>query len=141
VRRAVFAIVAIAVATTVVVGVKQPARQPHPRRTKPLSGHPAAHLPPGAYLVTGPVERTPHGRVQVRISVDGGRLTDVVALQLPVGGRSTEINQSAVPVLRQEALTAQSADIDAVSGATNTSVGYARSLQAALDAAAHGRRG
>ena len=148
-RRAVLAIVAIAFGTAVVVGAKeQPGGQPRTHKMKLPPGRSVAgtskagpRLPPGRYVVTGTVERTPHGKVQVRVSVAAGRITDVVALQLPVGGRSTEINQSVVPVLRQEALIAQSADIDAVSGATNTSVAYARSLQAALDAAAHGRRG
>jgi uncharacterized protein with FMN-binding domain len=68
--------------------------------------------------------------------IRSGRLTDVVVLhQTDVGERSTQIDSYAVPVLKSEALSAQSAEIDVVSGATYTSVGYARSLQAALDAA------
>jgi uncharacterized protein with FMN-binding domain len=68
--------------------------------------------------------------------ISGGRLTDVVVLQqTDVGQRSTQIDSYAVPVLKAEALSAQSADIDVVSGATYTSAGYASSLQAALDAA------
>jgi uncharacterized protein with FMN-binding domain len=47
--------------------------------------------------------------------------------------RSAGISSSAAPTLKQEALTRQSAAIDAVSGATFTSAGYARSLQSALD--------
>ena len=50
-------------------------------------------------------------------------------------GRDQEINAYALPVLRQETLDAQSANIDTVSGATVTSDGYIESLQAALDAA------
>ncbi|MEU6173980.1 FMN-binding protein [Streptantibioticus parmotrematis] len=84
---------------------------------------------------TGAVEDTPYGTVQVEAVVRGGRLTDVTVLQQTHGGRSDQIDAYALPVLRSEALAAGSADIDVVSGATYTSGGYARSLQAALDAA------
>jgi uncharacterized protein with FMN-binding domain len=60
----------------------------------------------------------------------------VTALQVPSGNRrDAEINAYAVPQLRTEALAAQSAQIDVVSGATVTSEGYMESLQAALDSA------
>ena len=69
----------------------------------------------------------------------GGRITDVAAPQLPSShGESARINQRAAPILRREALDAQNAAIDTVSGATYTSRGYRTSLQAALDAAARG---
>jgi uncharacterized protein with FMN-binding domain len=72
----------------------------------------------------------------VKITLTGGALTNVDALQTPDSHRkSVSINQRATPVLRQEALKAQSADINAVSGATITSEAYRESLQAALDAA------
>ena len=65
-----------------------------------------------------------------------GKITDV---QVPVypqeNGRDQQINAYALPALRQETLDAQSATIDAVSGATVTSDGYRQSLQSALDAA------
>ena len=54
---------------------------------------------------------------------------------ISLNGRDVEINAQALPVLRQETLAKQSADIDAVSGATVTSDGYKESLQSALDAA------
>jgi uncharacterized protein with FMN-binding domain len=74
--------------------------------------------------------------VQVQVSVAGGRITDVRALTYPSGnGHDTAINAYALPQLRQEVLTAQSAQVDAISGATVTSDGYRESLQAALDAA------
>ena len=58
------------------------------------------------------------------------------ALQYPNGNcRDQQINAYALPILAQEALAAQSADIDTVSGATVTSDGYIDSLQAALDQA------
>ena len=83
--------------------------------------------------IQGPVVSTRWGPVQVQIVVAGGRLQDVVALRLPTGRHSGEISDWSEPILRQEALQAQSANIDIVSGATYTSEGYARSLQGALD--------
>jgi uncharacterized protein with FMN-binding domain len=85
------------------------------------------------------VAQTEYGPVQVRVVVTGGRMTDVTAVQLPGGStRSVQINGRAAPILRQEALSAQNATIDTVSGATYTSQGYRSSLQAALDAAKRG---
>jgi uncharacterized protein with FMN-binding domain len=86
-----------------------------------------------AKTVAGPTVSTRWGPVQVQITVTNGKLTDITALQLPTGGRSGRISSSAEPVLRSQALAAQSAAIDGVSGATYTSVAYARSLQSALD--------
>jgi uncharacterized protein with FMN-binding domain len=88
----------------------------------------------GPQTVTGPAEPNRWGDVQVEVTVDGGRITDASVVQVPSShGRSVEINDYAVPVLEEETLTAQSADIDMVSGATDTSRGYIASLQAALD--------
>ncbi len=88
----------------------------------------------------GAVVNTQYGQVQVRIVVTGGRLADVTALHLTdSSGRSVAISAQAAPILRQEALTARSAKIDVVSGATFTSEAYIRSLQSALDAAAAAR--
>lgn len=90
----------------------------------------------GGHLVDGDAVQTRWGLVQVRIRVDAGRITDVIAVELPDGNpRDQEINARAAPVLRTAALAAQSADIDTVSGATVTSDGYRRSLQSAIDAA------
>ncbi|MFB9239591.1 FMN-binding protein [Plantactinospora siamensis] len=87
----------------------------------------------------GSVAQTRWGPVQVSITVSGGKITDVRALQVPDGNfRDQQINDYAVPALRQEALAAQSARIQAISGATVTSDGYVESLQAALDAAHRG---
>jgi uncharacterized protein with FMN-binding domain len=88
---------------------------------------------------TGSVAQTEYGPVQVRIVVAGGRMTDATAVQLPKSSsRSNQLSGRAAPILRQEALSAQSASIDTVSGATFTSAGYRNSLQAALDAAKRG---
>lgn len=84
----------------------------------------------------GTEAQTRFGVVQVRITVSGGKITDVQALQVPNGNHhDAAINGHAVPILREETLAAQSADIDTVSGATFTSEGYRESLQAAIDAA------
>jgi uncharacterized protein with FMN-binding domain len=89
--------------------------------------------------VTGPVVQTRFGPVQVQVTISAGKITDVTALQLPNDRqRSAEISQIVEPMLKSEALAAQSAQIDLVSGATYTSDGYAQSLQSALDQAAHG---
>jgi uncharacterized protein with FMN-binding domain len=85
---------------------------------------------------TGSVAQTRWGPVQVTITVSGGKITDVAVPTYPNGNhRDEEINAFALPVLTQETMSAQSADIDTVSGATVTSDGYKESLQSALDAA------
>jgi len=76
----------------------------------------------------------PYGTVQVSIKIDGGKITAAEATY-PLTGNSATINPNAVAKLKQETLKAQSAEIDAVSGATFTSKSYVESLQAALDAA------
>ncbi|WP_405146978.1 FMN-binding protein [Sphaerisporangium sp. NBC_01403] len=89
-----------------------------------------------ARTVTGDAVDTRWGPVQVRVSLSGSRITAVEAIVVPDSNpRDREINSFAVPVLTQEALDAQSAQIDTVSGATYTSEGYAGSLQSALDKA------
>jgi uncharacterized protein with FMN-binding domain len=76
----------------------------------------------------------PYGAIQVTLKIDGGTITDVAATY-PLAGESATINPRAIPKLKQEVLTAQSAKIAAVSGATYTSQAYLTSLQSALDAA------
>jgi uncharacterized protein with FMN-binding domain len=76
----------------------------------------------------------PYGTVQVSIKIEDGKIT-AAAATYPVTSNSATINPPAVAKLKQETLTKQSADIDAVSGATFTSKAYVESLQAALDAA------
>ncbi|NKQ24402.1 FMN-binding protein [Streptomyces galbus] len=85
--------------------------------------------------VTGDAAQTQYGVVQVRLTVAGGKITKAEAVQAPKGGRSDSVTADAVPKLNQEAVAAQSADIDAVSGATYTSAGYRQSLQSAIDKA------
>lgn len=87
--------------------------------------------------LTGPVVSTRYGPVQVQVTMQQGKIIDVTALELPTGRRSGQISNEAAPLLREEALQAQSAAIDILSGATYTSEAYAQSLQGALDQA-HG---
>ncbi len=71
------------------------------------------------------------------MTLQGSRIVDVTALQMPTDRqRSAEISQAVAPMLQQEVLQAQSAQIDIVSGASYTSQAYAQSLQSALDQAA-----
>ncbi len=78
----------------------------------------------------------PYGDVQVQVVVSGGRVSDVQSLVLPSDRqRSAEISQSAGPLLHDEVIRAQSAQIDVVTGATYTSDGYAQAVQYALDQA------
>jgi uncharacterized protein with FMN-binding domain len=87
-----------------------------------------------AKQVDGDVVSTQFGDVQVRLVETGGKIVDVQALQLPVDRRrSNEISNYSEPILHDEALQAQSAKIDTVSGATYTSEAYRESLQSALD--------
>jgi uncharacterized protein with FMN-binding domain len=72
----------------------------------------------------------------VQITVQNGKITAADVLQVPSENpKDQEINSYAVPILNSEAVSAQSADIDMVSGATVTSEGYLQSLQSAIDAA------
>jgi uncharacterized protein with FMN-binding domain len=86
--------------------------------------------------VTSEVVPNQYGNVQLSVTIANGEITNIDALQLPNGDpKSAEINSFAEPILQQSALTAQSASIDAVSGATYTSEGYRTALQSALDQA------
>ena len=74
------------------------------------------------------------GTVQVEVTAENGVITEITALQLPdEDRRSLSISNEVEPILQSEALRAQSADIDVISGATYTSLAYAQSLQSALD--------
>lgn len=88
---------------------------------------------------TGAPEPNFYGTVQVKVSIRGGRITDVQAVQLPSDrARSAYISQVAGPMLRSEVIQAQSARIDIVSGATYTSESYAESVLTALKQAHFG---
>ncbi|NUP34120.1 MAG: FMN-binding protein, partial [Streptomycetaceae bacterium] len=86
--------------------------------------------------IAGDTIDTRYGPVQVAVTLAEGKVTAVQVLQVPSENRrDRSIAASAVPKLTKEALAAQTAHIDAVSGATYTSEGYIRSLQSALDQA------
>jgi uncharacterized protein with FMN-binding domain len=79
---------------------------------------------------------TQYGNVQLKVTVANGKITKIEALQLPSNDpKSQEIGSYAEPLLTQSALSKQDGTVDAVSGATYTSDGYASALQSALDKA------
>jgi len=87
---------------------------------------------------TGPVTDAYYGMVQVQVVIQNGKITDVKFLDYPHDRRtSQEINAQAMPWLTQEAIQAQSANINLISGATLTSEAFANSLQAALSLASN----
>ena len=90
----------------------------------------------GTKTYTGDSVQTRWGPVQVQITVTDGKITAAEAVVYPTENhRDVEINSYAVPALNDEAVQAQSASIDMVSGATVTSEGYLSSLQSAIDKA------
>jgi uncharacterized protein with FMN-binding domain len=83
---------------------------------------------------TGDAVDTRYGPAQVKVTVKNGKIVAVEAVALQSGDpHSQQISSSAAPVLQQEILSKQSADVDAVSGATFTSASYVQSVQSALD--------
>ncbi|MFK4084964.1 FMN-binding protein [Kribbella sp. NPDC020789] len=114
---------------------KPSASKPTPKPT-PSKPAPSRTTAVAARSVNGDVVETAYGPVRVRITVQGGRITRARAVVHPQGdGTTDQINGYAVPVLDREVVSAQTARIDTVSGATYTSEGYRESLQSALDAA------
>ncbi|MFE4358807.1 FMN-binding protein [Kitasatospora sp. NPDC056800] len=110
--------------------VSQPSEAPAPSSSASATGTGATRK------VSGDTVNTRYGPVQVQVTLAGSRITAVDVVKYPNSERrDREINSSALPVLNQEAISAQSAAIDVVSGATYTSDGYVRSLQSALDRA------
>jgi uncharacterized protein with FMN-binding domain len=122
----------------------------YPTSTNRVGGPAAAAAPPGvvstapatgsggklATVVNGQSALTRYGPVQVEVTIAAGRISSIRTLAAPSSGdRDRAINAFALPILQREAIAAQSAGIDTVSGATFTSDGYRRSLQSALDAA------
>jgi uncharacterized protein with FMN-binding domain len=139
-RRAIFAVTAtiaglVALLSFKTTALQGPTAQP-PATPVPAATEPQRSTGTATRTVTGPVVNTKFGPVQVRVSLTGGRITAVQALQVP-GPKvlSQQISSYAIPRLRREALQVQSARIDVVSSATYTWQGYRQSLQAALDAA------
>jgi uncharacterized protein with FMN-binding domain len=94
----------------------------------------AASTGTSARTITGSAVTTRYGTVQVQVVVSGTAIQSVTFAQLTSrDGRSAQINSEAGPILLRETISAQSAQVDTVSGATYTSDGYRQSLQSALD--------
>ncbi len=113
--------------------------------TSKTGSHPTKKASPKPTTITititinGPTSQTRYGPVQIQVTITGKKITAVKTLQHPSDdNRSIQIAADALPQLRAETLTAQSAQINSVSGATYTSEGYQRSLQGALDLAHFG---
>jgi uncharacterized protein with FMN-binding domain len=88
----------------------------------------------GVRSALGPQEQYGYGVLDVKVTQSGTRITDVsVPLLQTAEPTSQQISEQAIAMLRAEALSAQSAHIDAISGATYTSAAYIQSLQAAID--------
>ena len=133
-----------AAARTPATGAAPPRNATTPTTVAPAPTTIPTTRPPATTPATASARRTftgddfpnQYGDVQVQVVVQGRQLVDVRPLQLPYShSRSAEISQQAEPILRQEALQAQSAQIDLLTGATFTSESYAESLQSALDRA------
>ncbi|MCL4397520.1 FMN-binding protein [Patescibacteria group bacterium] len=111
------------------VGLPAPSPVPAP------SGIPQTVYKDGQF--TGDSVDAFYGNVQVQVTVAGGKITDVAFLDYPHDRRtSLMINMMATPQLKQEAIAAQNAQVDIVSGATQTSQAFIQSLQSALTKAA-----
>ena len=120
-----------------IVSGAAPDPSPSPAAADPSPS--AASPGTGKVVVNGSVAQTRWGPVQVQVTIAGGKVTDVTAVEYPQDNpRDQEINSYAIPALHDQAIQAQSAQLDGVSGATVTSDGYRESLQAALDAAHFG---
>ncbi|MCX5150786.1 FMN-binding protein [Streptomyces sp. NBC_00320] len=116
--------------------VGMPTRSPTASSSPRTPGTSAPGTSTGTGTFTGDPIDTRYGTVQVAATLSQGKITSITVLQAPDrGGRDQEISSYALPRLTQEAIGAQSAHIDAVSGASYTSQGYIESLQSALDQA------
>jgi uncharacterized protein with FMN-binding domain len=107
-----------------------------PMKAKPKTTAGAMSGSTATRTVTGAVETTMYGPMQVKVTLEGQKITNVAVVQETNDGQeSQQIDSFSIPKLTAETLTAQSARIDTVSGATQTSDGYIGSLQSALDQA------
>ncbi len=94
----------------------------------------AGVVPTGTRTATGTDVQYGYGDLQVSVTVSGSKITNISLVKANVADSySGTVDQVALPQLRQQALSVQSARINGVSGATYTSDAYAQSLQAALD--------
>ncbi|SDB88664.1 FMN-binding domain-containing protein [Raineyella antarctica] len=96
------------------------------------SGSSSSSSSRGTKTVTGAAASSPYGDMQVQATITNGKITAIKWVSLPSDGHSQRINSYAAPALVQQALTAQSANVDGVSGASYTTDGFRTSLQSAL---------
>ncbi len=115
-------------------GSSQRSRSSGGASSPPRSGATAKAEPGATRTVVGPAVNYNFGVLSVSVTVSGNKITKVGIASLDDGGsqRSQFIDQQSIPVLIQETLQAQSANIQGVSGASYTSAGFQQSLQAAL---------
>ncbi len=131
---AVAIVVVVAIRTHANPPVHHPPGRPSPTVRVALPSPPAARRAYHSGVATGAVARTDYGAVQVRVTVTHGRIVNVAALRLPHGNQmDVQLSKPAARVLESRVISAQSANVDMVSGATYTSQGYLRSVQSALD--------
>jgi uncharacterized protein with FMN-binding domain len=127
---------------TTLIAIDTPA--PAPSATPTKSDSPSAKPTAAAPIVaptkpvggvtgsfTGSVANTRYGPVQVKITVENGKIIDAQAVKAPTGSND-RYTQMAVPRLREQTITAQSANIQGVSGASFTSYGWYTSLVSAI---------
>ncbi len=119
-----------------------PTTKPKARATSTASAKAKATMRAGSggmtatRTITGAVETTMYGPMQVKVTLEGQKITNVAVVQETNDGQESQsIDAFSIPKLTAETLAAQSARIDTVSGATTTSTGYIGSLQSALDQA------
>jgi uncharacterized protein with FMN-binding domain len=113
-----------------------PATTPQSTGSAPASTSPdtTAPAPTSTHTAAGSDVQYRYGEIELQVTASGSKITNVTILKDDAtDGRSFQINSEAVPILQSETISAQSAQIDGVSGATYTSQAYVQSLQAALD--------
>jgi uncharacterized protein with FMN-binding domain len=116
--------------------VAPPSSGTSPAVTSPsgAAGAPATTTPSRTRTATGQDVQYQYGDIQLRVTAQGGHITNIDVVQNGAADpRSAQINSIAVPMLTSQAMSAQSPQIDGVSGASFTSAAYAQALQSALD--------
>ncbi len=84
-------------------------------------------------VYTGKVADAYYGPMQVKVTISGGKITDIQNLQFPNSpGHTTEVSASSLPKLKTEAIQIQNANVSNISGATQTTDGYRQTLESAL---------
>jgi uncharacterized protein with FMN-binding domain len=125
---------------TASAGGGQPASSPDPAASsghRAAAGKPTSRSSPtsgGTRSATGPAVNYSYGVMSIKVTVSGSKIVNVGVASIDDGGnpRSESIDQQAIPILEQEVMQAQNANIQGVSGASYTSAGFTQSLQSAL---------